>query len=57
MTTKFKAINRISIRGENDTEKILLQNFHNLIVGGKEVTVTVEDNDLIVSCVSKEETE
>lgn len=57
MTTKFLAMNKLSIRPQNDTEKIMLGNLGTMIQTGKEAVITFnnKDNksDLILEIKSK----
>lgn len=45
MTTKFLAMNKLSIRPQNDTEKIMLGNLGTMIQTGKEAVITFDNKD------------
>ena len=57
MTTKFLAMNRLSIRPQNNTEKIMLGNLGTMIQTGKEAVITFDNkdnkSDLILEIKSK----
>ena len=57
MTTKFLAMNKLSIRQQNDTEKIMLGNLGTMIQTGKEAVITFDNkdnkSDLILEIKSK----
>jgi len=57
MTTKFLAMNKLSIRPQNDTEKIMLGNLGTMIQTGKEAVITFDNkdnkSDLILEIKSK----
>ena len=48
MTTKFLALNSISIRPQNDTEKIMLSNINAMLLAGKKVNVSFKESDMIL---------
>ena len=47
MTTKFLALNSISIRPQNDTEKIMLSNINAMLLAGKKVNVSFKESDIL----------
>lgn len=49
MTAKPISLQDISIRPQNDTEKILLDNIKNLMLSGKKPYVSFKNGDLILS--------
>ena len=57
MTTKFLAMNKLSIRPQNDTEKIMRRNLGTMIQTGKEAVITFDNkdnkSDLILEIKSK----
>lgn len=54
MTAKFLSLQEISLRPQNDQDKILLQNLNNLVISGKEASIKLlENNDLILEIKSK----
>lgn len=53
MTSKFIDMQTISIRPQNDTEKILFSNISGMIQSGKKVTVEFKDNDMLVKIKSE----
>lgn len=42
MTTKFLSMNKLSIRPQNDTEKLMLGNLGTMIQTGKEANISYE---------------
>lgn len=54
MTTKFLALNTISIRPQNDTEKIMLSNISAMLLAGKKVNVSFKETDMILEVKSEE---
>ena len=59
MTTKILAMNKLSIRPQNDTEKIMLGNLGTMIQTGKEAVISFDNadnkNDLILEIKSKKQ--
>lgn len=53
MTTKFISLQEISIRPQNDTEKIMIENLHALIVSGKKASVRFDGTDMILEIKSE----
>lgn len=54
MTSKFiNDLQTISVRPQNDQEKIMLNNYYNLSLMGKEVTIKREKDDIIFELRSK----
>lgn len=57
MTTKFLAMNKLSIRPQNDTEKLMLGNLGTMVQTGKEAVITFdndeEKSDLVLEIKSK----
>lgn len=57
MTTKFLAMNKLSIRPQNDTEKIMLGNLGTMVQTGKEAVITFDNDegksDLVLEIKSK----
>ena len=53
MTTKFKSLQEISIRPQNDTERIMLENIAAMLVSGKKPTVKFEGQDMILEIKSE----
>lgn len=45
MTTKFLAMNKLSIRPQNDTEKLMLGNLGTMVQTGKEAVITFDNDD------------
>jgi len=45
MTTKFLAMNKLSIRPQNDTEMLMLGNLGTMITTGKEAVITFDNSD------------
>lgn len=54
MTTKFLALNTISIRPQNDTERIMLSNISAMLLAGKKVNVSFKETDMILEVKSEE---
>lgn len=54
MTTKFLALNTISIRPQNDTERIMLSNISAMLLAGKKVNVSFKETDMILEIKSEE---
>ncbi len=57
MTTKFLDMNKLSIRPQNDTERLMLGNLGTMIQTGKEAKISFDNedgkNDLILEIKSK----
>lgn len=57
MTTKFLAMNKLSIRPQNDTEKLMLGNLGTMVQTGKEAVITFDNDegksDLVLEIKSK----
>lgn len=53
MTTKFISMQSISIRPQNDTERLMLENLFAMITSGKEPCVKFEGTDMILEIKSK----
>lgn len=45
MTTKFLDMNKLSIRPQNDTEKLMLGNLGTMIQTGKEAVISFDNDD------------
>lgn len=45
MTTKFLAMNKLSIRPQNDTEKLMLGNLGTMVQTGKEAVISFDNED------------
>ena len=54
MTTKFLALNTISIRPQNDTDRIMLSNISAMLLAGKKVNVSFKETDMILEIKSEE---
>lgn len=52
MTLKFLSLQDISIRPQNDTEKIILQNIKSLLISGKNPKINFIDDDMILEIKS-----
>ena len=61
MTTKFLAMNKLSIRPQNDTEKLMLGNLGVMIQTGKEAVISFDNedgkSDLVLEIKSKTKSE
>jgi len=53
MTTKFISMQEISIRPQNDTEKIMLDNISAMLMSGKKPFVKFEGTDMILEIKSE----
>lgn len=53
MTTKFISMQAISIRPQNDTERIMLENIAAMILSGKKPYIRVEGQDMILEIKSE----
>ncbi len=53
MTTKFVNLQTISIRPQNDNDKILLDNVQALLVSGKKVNVRFDGKDMLIEIKSE----
>jgi hypothetical protein len=45
MTTKFLDMNKLSIRPQNDTERLMLGNLGTMIQTGKEAVISFDNDD------------
>ena len=45
MTTKFLEMNKLSIRPQNDTERLMLGNLGTMIQTGKEAVISFDNDD------------
>lgn len=53
MTAKFLSLQEISLRPQNDQDKILLENMNNLVISGKVANIKLnEKGDLILEVKS-----
>lgn len=52
MTTKFISMQDISIRPQNDTERIILENMAGMLNSGKTPKIRFEGTDMILSIKS-----
>lgn len=48
MTTKFLTINSISIKPQNDHDKILLSNVNAMLLSGKKVHISYKNDAMIL---------
>lgn len=53
MTTKFLNMQTISIRPQNDTERIVLENLSAMLLSGKKPFVKFEGQDMILEIKSE----
>lgn len=54
MTAKFLSLQTVSLRPQNDTEKLIFEQLHAHIMSGKKPTVVYADNgDLIIDIKSE----
>lgn len=53
MTTKFISMQEISIRPQNDTERIMLENLIAMLASGKKPHIRVEGQDMILEIKSE----
>ena len=53
MTTKFLTLQSISIRPQNSTEEIMLNNISGMLIAGKKPTIKFNGTDMILEIKSE----
>lgn len=53
MTAKFLSLQSVSLRPQNDTEKLIIEQLNAHLVSGKQPEIRFENGDMIVEIKSK----